>query len=1588
MKKKATVLSLGSLFAALIFILIVTVPAFAAAPTVNDQTLSIAENKVTGDTTTPAKIAAFDPENDHNNNKLEFQKLSGDGVNVFDIGLNTGIVTLAPGQTLDYETKKTYTLNIRVQDTEALADEATITINVTNVSDVAPDIIPPKSFNIPENSNVDTFVGKVAITDADENDTHTYSITGGNSAGAFKIGSANGEIRVNSSAPLNFETTPQFNLTVKVVDAGGNFDEDTITINVTDQNEKPVIGNQTFNGLSEAAPNGTVVGTVAATDPDGDSLSFTRVSGSAAFAINANSGQVTVADNTLLDFETQPSPKFVVSVSDGKGQSATAEITVNLTDANDPPRVTGGGIPDVIINQGTLSATRSLWTYFQDDEDEDSALNFTIQNVDPATPSMFASPPSINTATGVLTLSFTANATGLATMTIRATDTTGAWVQDVFNVDINEAPVAKGYGNVTVNEDAPNYSINLYDGFTDAEQQANALVYSIPSGGVSNEPLFTSVTIALPNLILDFAPDASGQSNITVRATDSAGLWAETTFSVKVNPVNDPPTTSGIANVNVEEDAPDVVIELFKSFNDKEDDPKQLTYAVTENTNQNLFTAVSLNQGQSTLTLDFKPNTSGTAEITVQATDKGIPGVPNSSLSVSTKFTVTVGDVNDPPVVSNITKTIKEDAPYSFTLADFTSKYTDDDNDPLLNVRIESLPDKGTLRLDGVNVTVNQVITSGNLSKLVFTPALNWDEGTTSFAWNASDGETYAAAPAQVIFTVEALNDAPTIADVERSGDEGVNVIFTLLDFSSKFTDVDGDSLVKIRIESLPAHGSLRLGNENVTANQQINADQISNLRYVPDPFFFGQDSFGWSGSDGGLYSSPAQVILTIAPKNDAPTLDLNGNSPGTDFAATFVTGGPPVKIVGQGVNIEDIDDTMMEGATIIIVNRQHGTKEILDADTTGTNITKQFNAGGGVLTLAGSDTFENYEKVLRTITFMIESDVTNINTQVVRDVSVRVSDGELNSNDTYSKVTVINPRINVTVTPPIQTVLRGTQAIFYVTVENTGSVALQNIAVTSAKVPDCNRTFASLAVGQKLSTFACIASDVQGRIDNEVVVTAIEPQTSTQISDKDQAVARVLQNISIDIGPAPAVGDVLVKGQNAVFDVTVVNPSQGELTDVAVEAFVDYDLTALTANATAELVPAPECDKVIGSLGAGKETTYSCTIPNVQASFRIEVQVKGLIDGITPTEDFDIDEISVLSLNLEVFATPFQVSAGEPTQVEYSMTLSNISNVDLTLTALSSSLHGNLLDAANGNVSNNNCPALDKAILEGEVRTCSYSVTLTLQEGALTNVITANAGGDNKQLTVTDEALVTVGDFSPLVVVVGASPTSVVAPGGLVNLTVQVTNNTSAELTLDTLTDSIVGNLDGRGTCEIPRAIQGNGSYSCTYTVTISGKIAGDVVTHAVTAIADAKEASNSVSIPVTSSEQHKLHLPAVSQNAMAGEPNNGICSALQIATNQNYYFQADDANDWYRFTVGSAGSARIRLNNFLVTKGQLLVYSGDCSSPTRIGHNGDTGVVPSREIALTGLQPGGTYFIWVLSSEGLNPGSPYNLRVEVAGQ
>ncbi len=198
--------------------------------------------------------------------------------------------------------------------------------------DRAPTAIALNPSSMAENQPINTVVGTLSTTDPDAGDTFTYTLV----AGAGSADNASFNILGNSlrtSAVFDYETKNGYSIRVRSTDSGGLFFEQQFTITVTNVNEPPVINDQTFS-LAENSPNGTVVGTVLASDPDaGDSLTFAITAGNTGntFAINPASGQITVNDNSLLNFETNPSFSLTVQVTDLGSLSSSATVTINLT---------------------------------------------------------------------------------------------------------------------------------------------------------------------------------------------------------------------------------------------------------------------------------------------------------------------------------------------------------------------------------------------------------------------------------------------------------------------------------------------------------------------------------------------------------------------------------------------------------------------------------------------------------------------------------------------------------------------------------------------------------------------------------------------------------------------------------------------------------------------------------------------------------------------------------------------------------------------------------------------------------------------------------------------------------------------------------------------------------------------------------------------------------------------------------------------------------------------------------------------------------------------------------------------------------
>ncbi len=246
--------------------------------------------------------------------------------------------------------------------------------------------------------------------------------------------------------------------------------------------------------------------------------------------------------------------------------------------------------------------------------------------------------------------------------------------------------------------------------------------------------------------------------------------------------------------------------------------------------------------------------------------------------------------VNDNEV-EDVSGWLVKDASLSFQGTQFVNAFSDaDEANPLVRIKITSLPSSGTLTLASVAVTVDQEIEVGALSQLVYSPSADY-VGTDSFGWNGADGHGYAAAAATVQLTV----DRYAISDLIQTAEEDSPLTMDGDSFRQAFRAPDGgDALDTVQVTSLPLHGLLALDGVPVVADQEISADDLDDLTYSPASGYVGPDSFLWTGAgqDGYAIREAAARLNVQAVQDETVTSvskSLNENTSTAFSAQEFI---------------------------------------------------------------------------------------------------------------------------------------------------------------------------------------------------------------------------------------------------------------------------------------------------------------------------------------------------------------------------------------------------------------------------------------------------------------------------------------------------------------------------------------------------------------------------------------------------------------------------------------------------------------------------------------------------------------------------
>jgi RHS repeat-associated protein len=199
--------------------------------------------------------------------------------------------------------------------------------------------------------------------------------------------------------------------------------------------------------------------------------------------------------------------------------------------------------------------------------------------------------------------------------------------------------------------------------------------------------------------------------------------------------------------------------------------------------------------------------------------------------------------------------------------------------------------EKGSSYLDSAMVTIPQAV-SGHLKLFVTTDSTN-----SVYEFNYELNNTSTLIP----LSYEVIN-----------GQEDSAITLTDEFFISGFNGTEGQSLVAIKITTLPVNGTLKLAGELVSTDQVISlADvQANRLTYQGLPDYFGVDHFAWSGNDGVAFTPNSMYAnINLSNVNDAPALEAGVNDSAavrTYFSHAIMLGDPDPDVYRITVNWGD----------------------------------------------------------------------------------------------------------------------------------------------------------------------------------------------------------------------------------------------------------------------------------------------------------------------------------------------------------------------------------------------------------------------------------------------------------------------------------------------------------------------------------------------------------------------------------------------------------------------------------------------------------------------------------------------------------
>ena len=813
------------------------------------------------------------------------------------------------------------TLEVLTQSTSAA---------VANVND-APTTISLSSSTVAENV-VAAVIGNISVMDPDLGDSFTFTVNDNR----FEV--INGQLKLKASQALNFETESSINLSVTATDAGGLSTTQDFTISVSNVNDAPT-GSVTISGIFAEGKTLTAISTLA--DEDGmsaisyqwkaDGVAISGATSSTWLLTASQVGKQISVTESYVDglgntysvdaLPTDQIAKLITSQEDQWIQPAylgqgTYSLVGGTTDVNGTSQLTilGKGVLSLssyygygyvmftpaddnfygslscqyVITNGQSSTVQTLLLEISPVNDAPSAADSTLQIVQGSSHIFAAADFSFNDSID------NPNPNTLKSVII-------SWGWDTY----------QNHGTLKLNDN--DLDIGMYGAIVDVKD-LSSLVYTpkynflggdsinfrvTDSGGLSsiyNNVLTFNVvhgnyapsgTVTLSSAsdyiegawltASDDLMDRDGKGQVSYQwLRDGVQIGQGNTYQLVANDLGHgiAVTASYLDNLDHQESVSSIVIRPHTAIPHKSLEIHgeavqggQLTSIVTEadpsaNSYQWLRDGIEI----SGATADSYTMTANDVGHRMSlAMSYSVNGVTEYIHSVDSNLVNPINAINY-TFSCNEDSQVYESLQGNYSLVGLTPTTTTDYSSTF------SIP-QGTINFYTY------------VAQIEFIPKKDF-AGSFSLQYGVTDNDGITKIGGTVTFNVTPVNDAPSGTDKTITTLEDIDYNFTAADFG--FSDVlDGNSLLNVKITTIPAAGSLMLSGAAVTAGQLITVASITNLVFTPaaNANGTGYASFAFQVQDNGgtanggvdLDQSPNTITINVTPVYDPATLRLDG---------------------------------------------------------------------------------------------------------------------------------------------------------------------------------------------------------------------------------------------------------------------------------------------------------------------------------------------------------------------------------------------------------------------------------------------------------------------------------------------------------------------------------------------------------------------------------------------------------------------------------------------------------------------------------------------------------------------------------------